>query len=144
MTKFKDLTPTARIIIIIALVLVVCVIIAAGAYWYIASKILSRVYEPDLIISSPDGQYELVVREWSCLGGSGADVYIRETEWYNSWKMNEIGTVRADDYYYPFANGTYYVEWEIDKVTIYYYKCLSIENVNDRSTWRGIVSYNLD
>ncbi len=60
--------------------------------------------------------------------------------------MKQIGRAAPDDYYHPFAEGTYYVEWESDKVTIYYYKNLSIEveNRNNRSTWRGIVSYDLD
>ena len=102
----------------------------------------SRDYEPSFVISSsPDEQYELVVREWSCLGGAGADVYIKETEWYNSLNKKLVGTAMGDDYYQPFSNGTYYVEWESDKVTIYYYKAVPAESVNDRSTWRGVISY---
>ena len=108
--------------------------------------LFGRHYEPNLIISSPDGQYELVIREYSCLGGGGADIYIRGTEWYNIWNKKEIGHASGDDSYQPFSNGTYYVEWESDKVTIYYYRGLSplAENVNDRSTWRGVLTYEFE
>ena len=140
MSIFQNLSTKSRIIIIIALVLVVCLILSVGIYYYKVSKILSKFYEPDIIISSPDGQYELVIREWTCLGGAGADFYIRD----NSWRLKRIGRGGADDYYLTFTNGTYYVEWESDKVTIYYYMDLLVENVNDRSTWRGVLSYEFE
>ena len=148
MSKFKNLSMISRVIIIITFVLAVCLITAAVAYFFVSSKMLSRSYEPDLIISSPDGQYELVVREWSCLGGAGADIYIRkagQAKWYNGWMEKKIGTTSSDDYYYSFSSGSYYVEWENNKVTIYYCKGVPmIENVNDPSTWRGMLSYELD
>ncbi len=144
MSRFKNLSKKSRIILIIGLVLVVCLILVGMVYWFIASRLLSREYEPDLIISSPDGQYELVVREWYYLVGGGSEIYIRkpgQDKWYNSWMKKEIGTTSSETL--SFAGGHYYVEWKSDKVTIYYYKGLGIENVNDCSTWRGIVSYDL-
>lgn len=147
MRKFSNLSITSRIIIIVALALVVCLIIAAGVYMYLGSLISGRAYEPDLIISSPDGQYELVIREFSCLGGAGAEIYIREPgqdKWYNRWMEKKVGQASTDDYYLTFTNETFYVEWESDKVTVCYYKGVEIENMNDRSTWRGMVTYDLD
>lgn len=147
MSKFRDLSMKSKIILVVSLVVVACLILAVGVYWYIGSKLFSRLYKPDIVISSPDGQYELVIREYSCIGGVGAEIYIREPgqdKWYNSWKMKEIGSGGADDYYLTFTNGTYYVEWESDKVTIYYYMDLLVENVNDRSTWRGVLSYEFE
>ena len=146
MRKFKNLSKKSRIIIITSLVLAVCLVLAAGIFFIGISMLFGRHYEPNLIISSPDDQYELVIREYSCLGGAGADIYIRGPEWYNIWNKNKIGHASGDDSYQPFSNGTYYVEWESDKVTIYYYRGLSplAENVNDRSTWRGVLSYDLD
>ena len=70
--------------------LAVCLILAAGIYFIGISMLFGRHYEPNLIISSPDGQYELVIREYSCLGGVGADIYIRGTEWYNIWKKLDM------------------------------------------------------
>lgn len=114
---------------------------------YLGSLISGRAYEPDLIISSPDGQYELVIREFSCLGGAGAEIYMREPgqdKWYNRWMEKKVGQASTDDYYLTFTNETFYVEWESDKVTVCYYKGVEIENMNDRSTWRGMVTYDLD
>ena len=146
MSKYNNLSKRARIILITSLVLAVCLILAAGIYFFGIWMMLGRHYEPNLIISSPDDQYELVIREYSCLGGGGADIYIRGTEWYNIWNKKEIGHAGGDDGYQPFSNGTYYVEWESDKVTIYYYMCLGpwTENVNDRSTWQGVFSYEFE
>lgn len=149
MSKFKDLSRKRKAIIIIAFVLVGCLIFAVGRWCYAVLKLLDRFYEPDIVISSSDGHHELVIREFSCLGGAGAEIYIREPgqdKWYNSWKMKEIGEAVTDDYYHSFTEGTYYVEWESDKVTIYYYMGLSprVENVNDRSTWCGIFSYEFE
>ena len=146
MRKFNNLSKKSRIIIITSLVLAVCLVFAAGIFFIGISMLFGRHYEPNLIISSPDDQYELVIREYSCLGGAGADIYIRGPEWYNIWNKNKIGHASGDDSYQPFSNGTYYVEWESDKVTIYYYRGLSplAENVNDRSTWRGVLTYEFE
>ena len=146
MRKFENLSRKSQIIINTSLVLAVCLILAAGIFFFGIWMMFGRLYEPNLVIASPDGQYELVIREYSCLGGVGADIYIRGTEWYNIWNKKEIGHAGGDDAYLPFANGTYYVEWESDKVTIYYYRGLSpqAENVNDRSTWKGVFSYEFE
>ena len=145
MSKFKNQYKKSRIIIITSLVLSVYLILAVGIHLLDVVMLFSRHYEPSFVISaSPDNQSELVVREWSCLGGGGADVYIRGTKWYNSWNKKEIGTASRDDGYQPFSHGTYYVEWESDKVSIYYYRAVPIENVNDRSTWRGLISYDFE
>lgn len=145
MRKFSSLSLTSRVIIIVALVLVVCLVLFVGIRFSGIVMLFSRHYESSFVISSsPDDQYELSVREWSCLGGGGADVYIRGTEWYNSWSNKKIGTAIGDNGYQPFSNETYYVEWESETVTIYYYESLPVENVNDCSTWRGVVSYEFE
>lgn len=144
MRKICNLSMTSRLIILIAIGLVVCLIIAAGIYIHIGSQILSRAYEPDLIISSPDDQYELVICEWFYTVGGGSEIYIRkpgQDKWYNSWMKKEIGRTSAETL--SFSQGLYYVEWKSDNVTIYYYQGYDIEKVNDRSTWRGMVSYDL-
>lgn len=139
---------TKRIIVIIAIA-VAAVVLLVGAYlWFAASSLLGRDYDPELVIAiSPDDQYELVVREFSCLGGSGAEIYIREPgqdQWYNSWKAKHIGNASGDNYYKPFADGAYYVEWESNQVTIYYYRSVPVENKDDPATWRGVVTYDLN
>ena len=141
MSKLRDLSRKQKIIIIIVLVLVGCLIFAVGRWYFAVSRLLDRYYKPDIVIPSPDGHHELVIREYSCLGGVGAEIYIREP---GQDKMKEIGGAGADDYYLTFTNGTYYVEWENDRVTIYYYEALDIEKKNDPSTWRGMVSYEFE
>ncbi|MBE6923948.1 MAG: hypothetical protein E7466_01740 [Ruminococcaceae bacterium] len=143
MSKSKKLSTKTRVILIISLSLVTCLIIAYGIFYFAFMNLLSPGYEPDLVISSPDGKYELVVREWSYFHSCGSDIYIRETKWYNRWMVKEIGYTSSED---PcFADGHYYVEWESDKVTIYYYRGHpGVEDVNNRSTWLGIFSYELD
>lgn len=144
MRKFGDLPITRRIMIVIAIILVACLILGVGIYIFIGSKILSRDYEPDLVIASPDGQYELVIREWSYTVGGGAEIYLRkpgQDKWYNSWRKAEIGSTSAQTL--CFTQGYYSVEWNEDNVTVYYYRGYAIEDVNDRSTWRGILSYDL-
>jgi hypothetical protein len=130
----------------VALLLILSLLIGVGIYTYLGSQILSRAYEPDLVIASGDGRYELVVREFSCLGGAGAELYIRkpgQDKWYNSWMEKKIETISTDDYYQTFTNGTYDVEWKEDHVTVYFCQGVPAENKNDRTTWCGLVHYDL-
>ena len=148
MSKSKKLSTKTRIILIISLSLVACLIIAYGIFYFAFTRLLSPAYEPDLVITSPDGKYELVVREWNYFTSFGSDIYIRETQWYNRWMMTKIGNTNAE--LKSFTHGLYYVEWGSDKVTIHYYTGQSYPNQTreeksrDRSTWLGIVSYELD
>ena len=144
MRKFGDLPIARRIIIVIAIILVACLILGVGIYIFIGRLILNRDYEPDLVVPSPDGKYELVIREWTYTVGGGADIYLRkpgQDKWYNSWRKKEIGSINSAPF--CFAQGHYSVEWNSDNITIYYYRGYAIEDVNDRSTWRGILSYDL-
>lgn len=151
MDKFKRLSPKTRMILMILFIifaLLAILVVIRGLYtWYVISGLLSRFYEPDIILSSPDGQHELVIREFSCLGGSGAEFYIREPgqdKWYNSWMMKEVGNAGMDDYCQPFTAGSYYVIWESDQVTVCYHEGLGVENEKDRSTWRGKKVFELE
>ena len=148
MSKLIDLSRNQKIIIIIVLVLVGCLIFAVGRWFYAFSKAFDRQYNPDVIISSsPDGRYELVAREWGFGMGGGAEIYIRkpgQEKGDNSIEEQHIGDTSTDDGYPCFTRGTYYVEWESDKVTIYYYEDLQVEDVNDPSTWRGVLTYEFE
>jgi hypothetical protein len=147
MRKFITLSLTSRILITVSIVLIACFILAVGIHLYLGSVIFSRTYKPNLIIPAPDGQHELVVCEFSCLGGAGAEIYIREPgqdKWYNSWMKKQIGNAGTDDYYETFTNGTYEVLWEKDAVTVRYYRGVPAENAADRSTWGGMVRYEME
>ena len=148
MSKFKDLSRKRKIVIIITVVLVGCLTFAVGSWYYAFSKAFVRQYSQDVIISSsPDGKYELVAREWAFGMAGGADIYIRKPgkeEGDNSSEEQYIGAASTDDGYPSFSRGNYYVEWENDKVTIYYYEDLGVEKISDRSTWRGILMYEFE
>ena len=148
MSKLRDLSRKQKIIIIIVLVLVGCLIFAVGRWFYAFSKAFDRQYNPDVIISSsPDGQYELVAREWGFGMGGGIEIYIRkpgQEKGDSSSEEQYIGDASTDDGYSCFTRGNYYVEWESNKVTIYYYGDFQVEDVNDPSTWLGVLSYEFD
>ena len=146
--RISEYRATYIIINVIVAIFLLSMLVFGVYFWIAASAMLSRHYEPEVVFStSPDGRYELVACEFSCLGGAGADIYIRDTESKTTlanWKKNEIGNISGDDYYQPISGGTYYVEWETDRVTIYYYEHLLAENRNDRSTWQGVLTYELE
>ena len=146
--RISEYRATYIIINVIVAIFLLSMLVFGVYFWIATSAMLSRHYEPEVVFStSPDGRYELVACEYSCLGGAGADIYIRERgqeNMYVGWRKNSIGHVSGDDYYQPISGGTYYVEWETDRVTIYYYEHLLVENRNDRSTWQGVLTYELE
>jgi hypothetical protein len=130
--------------LIILLVVIVCLdstAVFVGVPYAKFSMAFDRDYQPDIIVSSPDGRHELVVREWSFLMGGGVEIYIREPgrdEWYQEqWIHSGV----LDDGHPSFTMGQYRVQWESDRVTVCYYEALSIETPNDPTTWRGRVTY---
>ena len=101
-----------------------------------------KVYEEDICIASPDGQYNLIIREWGTIGGTGAEIYIEKANaWIPSFTRKEIGRTIADDCVYPFANGNYSVRWESDRVVISYFRGTPAEDVKKPDTWKYSVEY---
>ena len=144
MIKFRNVARKHRILMIVAIALTVCVILGTGLYLTVVSLVLSRDYQPDLVLTYPDGQYELLICEWFYTVGGGSELYLRKTgqdKWYNSWRKTKIGTTSAETL--SFAKGNYYVDWQSHCITVCYYQGYDIENVNDPSTWRGMVQYEL-
>ena len=143
---FYYLSRKKQIILISCAVLVVCLLVGAVCFYAYLSNLVSNAYlEPDIIVSSPDGQYELVIRERRMMGESDGYIYIRkpgQDKWYNSWKEQHIGNTLSDEYL-PFANGYYYVKWESERVVLGYYRGYdtSIEDKDDPTTWQGLLIY---
>ena len=148
MRDFEQPPKAARIIVIIGLVVVVVSLTVMAVMCVLAKIAFRREYDSDIIISSsPDGKYELVAREWGFGMGGGAEIYIRKSgqgKENNSSEEQYVGSANTDDGYPSFSRGNYYVEWENDKVTIYYYKDLLVEKISDRSTWRGVLRYEFE
>ena len=143
---FYYLSRKKQIILISCAVLVVCLLVGAVCFYvHMAIRINTPDYEPDIIVSSPDGQYELVIREEAQLHASAAVIYIRkpgQDKWYNSWKEQHIGNTLSDECL-PFTNGYYYVKWESERVVLGYYRGYdtSVEDRDDPTTWQGLLIY---
>ena len=71
--------------------------------------------EKEIIASSPDGQYALIIRPWSGWDSTGADFYCR-----SSSGTTKIGGISAAGHNHPFRDGHYRIVWEPDAVTILY------------------------
>ena len=145
MRKFKELPKFKKVICIIAILVIVGLIVVAGYYWYALNGLLSPWYKPDIVISSPDGKYEIVAREWSymCVEG-GTHIFFRKAgqdKWYNSWLEKEVGRMSEEECY-NFSAGFYDIEWGDDIVTIYFPE--EKDDARDRSTWQGEITYEFD
>lgn len=101
-----------------------------------------RSYRDDLTVPSDDGKYELLIREWDTLGGSGADIYICGSAWWSRWIAAEVGRTSADDYGRPFSWGAYRVIWENEQFAISYCTGTPAEDSDYPSTWQGTITYN--
>ena len=101
-----------------AILVVISSLLIAGYLVFLAliDSAFDRYYEDDLVVTSPDGEYELIIREWQAMGGSGAYVYIKDG--FFKKKVDYLG---FDDYSMPFKGGMYEIEWQDDCVIIKYH-----------------------
>ena len=101
-----------------------------------------KVYNEDIRITSPDRQYNLIIREWGTIGGTGAEIYIEKANaLIPSFTRKEIGKTIADDCIYPFAEGNYSVQWESSRVVISYFSGTPAEDAKNPDTWKRSVEY---
>ena len=125
-----------KVIRIFLIIIAVILVIAIGFYVYLLHA-FSRNYHDDLIIQSPDGEGFLIIKEWSFLLGSGAEVYYVKGEkdwWFNKTKLGETGV--GDDGYCPFQDGKYIIDWQEDYVEIKYYAAVPAQSPKYPDTWR--------
>ena len=73
-----------------------------------------REYNDDIIIQLEDRDGEIVIKEWSFLMGSGAEVYYRNGK--NDMKLGSL--LGGDDGFCPFKEGLYTVTVSGNEVTI--------------------------
>jgi hypothetical protein len=139
-----------QILLAATLALVVCLnfaVILSGATYLCIQHIYSVRREGGTSVVSPDGRYKLWANEWT-YGLSGvADLYIKplnQDEEQDIGGQKYIATVGINNGYNTFSKGYYHVEWEEDQVTIFYYKNHKSEDKNDRSTWLGVLTYELE
>ena len=97
-----------------------------------------RYYNNDLVVTSPDGKHQLLIREWGTLGATGAEIYATNPHlpmFSNRLTKIKVGDTLSDDCCYSFFEGNYDIVWEDDCAVIYYYSGIGKEVFNDKSTW---------
>lgn len=117
------------LLIVIAIVTMLLVVFFDG---------FGKYYTNDLVVTSPNGEYQLLIREWGTLGGTGAEIYAMNPHipmFLNRLIKVKVGITSSDDCLYSFFEGYYYIVWEEDCAVIYYYSGIGNEDSNDRSTW---------
>lgn len=108
----------------IALIASLSCLIILFAFGGCASK---REYNDDIHIQLEECQAEIVIREWSYLLGSGAEVYYRDED-----KDILLGNLLGgDDGFCPFKEGLYAVVFDDNKLTIEWCRFPN----NERESW---------
>ena len=110
-------------LVLLAVISVVCINIAMDSY---------TTYETEITDVSPDGKREIIIREFDTLGGSGADILLKN----GSEKVKK--RIAFDDYYKPFKEENYNIHWEEEKVLIKYYSGADAQSANDVETWSEV------
>ena len=85
--------------LIIATVILLFIIVLIG----LKSFENNRVYKDDITVQIPNSEKLLVIKEWTFMLGSGADIYIVDNG--NEYMLGSTGG--GDDGYCPFENGEY-------------------------------------
>ena len=110
-------------LIAISVVAILCLV----AFYVYVCIAFSPIYEEDIVVTSPDGEYELIIREWYAVGCSGADVYVKKGS--SEEKADEL---HFGDNGSPFDDGLYEIEWEDDYVKMTYHSGL-----DNGTPWRS-------
>lgn len=93
-----------------------------------SSLLGEKDYKEDVCVSLKDGKGKLIIKEWSWLQGSGAEIYHKVGD-----ETYLIGkTTGADDGYCPFSNGLYSVAVDGDEVHIKW----AFNPGDDETLWR--------
>ncbi len=122
---------------IIIAVIIITLLLPVAVFFTIVKTAFGKDYEKDLLISSPDGRYTLIVREWGTFGGTGAEIYGVEGSTPNAVEIRlaeKLGETIADDVCYPFTSGAYVIEWNDDSILIRYFSGRQIQT-SDPETW---------
>lgn len=88
-----------------------------------------REYYDDIVIDLQDSSEKIIIKEWSYLQGSGAEVY------YTKGDAEPIllgKTTGGDDGFCPFKEGLYEITQDGNSVTVKW-----SFNPSDKSTWRS-------
>ncbi len=115
------------------------------AIWLAFFHNFGKEYCDDINLVSPDGEHQLLIREWGTVGGTGAEIYAvqpRLPKFLRHFINTKVGNTAAADCCYPFSDGNYDVVWEDDCAVISYFSGKKTQVLSDRSTW-SVVRCNL-
>lgn len=100
-----------RKIFILTIILVACILLPSCF-----NPVGEREYFDDLYINIPDTDYQILIKEWGYLLGSGAEVYFVEN---TNIKPVHLGNISGgDDGYCPFKNGKYDIIYNEGVITL--------------------------
>lgn len=120
--------------IVITAMLSVIVVITCVYISLSNSVLFKRHYESETKIVSPDGNHTVIIKQFSVMGGSGAEVYYKGK---GDLRKIRKGQLIFDDYTLPFSDErAYSVSWGDDEVEIKYYSGTPAENIDNPETWK--------
>jgi hypothetical protein len=100
-----------RKFLIFAIILAICILLPSCS-----NPLGEREYLDDLYIDVPNTDYQLLIKEWRYLLGSGSEVYLVES---SDAKPVHLGNISGgDDGYCPFENGKYTIAYNEGVVTL--------------------------
>lgn len=93
--------------------IIVYILVIAGIILLVGCGELEKDYRQDICVQLNGRNAEIVIKEWSFLQGSGAEIYCRQ-----NGKMTLLGkTTGGDDGYCPFEHGKYSIS--VDEETLH-------------------------
>ena len=117
--KNKKLKIKTAITVIACILIYATIVIAVPSMYF--GDMFSRVYNDDIIIRSPDGEYTLIIKEWEGFETFGTEIYgIKGTSpnWIEKLLPEKLGKLALG--YKPFEEGKYEIEWAEDEIIIHY------------------------
>lgn len=112
---------------ILAVVVAVAVGIAFYSSWQESIDDYKKIYQDDICIDLPDSETKIVIKEWSRLQHTGADVYFVQNE-----NEQYLEMIYREGNWLPFANGKY----EIVKIDSEYFSIRWAKLQNDsKAEW---------
>ena len=106
--------------------------------WFAFSHDFGKEFCDDIVVVSPDGEHQLLIREWGTIGGTGAEIYAihpRLPKFLWHFISTKAGSTYAADCCYPFSEGNYDIVWEDDCAVISYFSGKKTQVLSERSTW---------
>lgn len=109
----------------------ILLVLAAWALVLAGCNSTNREYYDDIHITLQDSTKKIIIKEWHCLQGSGAEVYFQEDD-ANPVILGK--TTGGDDGFCPFKEGLYEITQDGSSVTIKW--CFNPSD-KDKANWRS-------